>query len=131
MGHIISDATQQLVAIATEADVAELDVCFGGLRIAVRRTPQPASAPAPAVCEVVHVTAPMVGTFRRMASDGAHVLPGQPLGHIHALGLSVEIPAPVSGRLRQFLVADGEPVEYGQTLCAIHLDHSQTGGAKP
>lgn len=38
------------------------------------------------------------------------------IGTIVALELANEIRMPVTGRIEEVLVADGDPVEYGQTL---------------
>lgn len=70
------------------------------------------------------VTAPMVGTFYRVPAPdappyvevGDMVEPGQPLCIIEAMKLMNEIEAEQRGRVRKILVANAQPVEYGQPL---------------
>ena len=96
--------------------------------------PEPEAAPAeepPASQEecpnCVVVKAPIVGTFyRRPAPDaepyvkeGDRVEKGQVLCIIEAMKLFNEIESEVSGIVREILVEDAEPVEYGQPLFLI------------
>lgn len=90
--------------------------------------PVPAAASAaPAVAEGDMVKAPMVGTFYRAPSPGAspfvevgqQVQEGQPLCIIEAMKLLNEIEAEKSGVVKEILVQNGEPVEYGQPLFVI------------
>lgn len=86
-----------------------------------------ASAPAPAVAEGDVVKSPMVGTFYRASSPGASpfvevgqtVKEGEPLCIIEAMKLLNEIEADKSGVVKQILVENGEPVEFGQPLFVI------------
>lgn len=88
-----------------------------------------ATAAAPAVVEPEgHVVkSPMVGTFYRSPSPGAAsfielgqtVKPGDTLFIIEAMKLLNEIEAEVGGIVKQILVENGQPVEYGQPLCII------------
>jgi acetyl-CoA carboxylase biotin carboxyl carrier protein len=82
---------------------------------------------APAVAEGDVVKSPMVGTFYRASSPGASpfieigqtVTEGQPLCIIEAMKLLNEIEADKSGVVKQILVDNGEPVEFGQPLFVI------------
>ena len=73
------------------------------------------------------VKAPMVGTFYRSPSPGAppfielgqSVKPGDTLCIIEAMKLLNEIEAEVGGTVKQVLVENGQPVEYGQPLFII------------
>ena len=87
-----------------------------------------AAAPVPSPSsDADAVKAPMVGTFYRAPSPGApsfvevgqSVKEGQPLCIIEAMKLLNEIEADKSGVVRQILVENGEPVEYGQPLFII------------
>ncbi len=86
------------------------------------------AAPAPAAPPPGHVVkAPMVGTFYRAPNPGAtpfievgqSVKEGDPLCIIEAMKLLNEIEADKSGVVREILVENGEPVEYGQPLFVI------------
>ena len=91
-------------------------------------TPGP-STPAPAVEEegLHHVKSPIVGTFYESPSPGAppfikpgdHVAAGQVLCIVEAMKLMNEIESDIAGEVVKTLVANGQPVEYGQSLFAI------------
>ncbi|MCD8505284.1 MAG: acetyl-CoA carboxylase biotin carboxyl carrier protein [Burkholderiaceae bacterium] len=88
---------------------------------------EPVVPAAPAVAQGDLVKAPMVGTFYRAPSPGASpfvevgqtVKEGQPLCIIEAMKLLNEIEADKSGVIKEILVDNGEPVEYGQPLFVI------------
>ena len=87
------------------------------------------AAPAPAaVVESGHIVkSPMVGTFYRAPNPGAapfvdvgqSVKEGDPLCIIEAMKLLNEIEADKAGVIKEILVENGEPVEYGQPLFVI------------
>ncbi|MFZ6756715.1 acetyl-CoA carboxylase biotin carboxyl carrier protein [Undibacterium sp. Ji50W] len=95
----------------------------------------PAAAPvaaapvtaAPVVPDGHIVKSPMVGTFYRSASPGAapfadigkSVNVGDTLCIIEAMKLLNEIESDFSGTVKQILVENGQPVEYGQPLFVI------------
>ena len=74
------------------------------------------------------VKSPIVGTFYGAPSPGAeqfvqvgdHVETGQVLCIIEAMKLMNEIESDVSGEVMRILVENGQPVEYGESLFAIH-----------
>jgi acetyl-CoA carboxylase biotin carboxyl carrier protein len=88
--------------------------------------PAPAGTPAPEPTGHV-VKSPMVGTFYRSPSPGASsfvelgqaVKPGDTLCIIEAMKLLNEIEAEVGGTVKEILVDNGQPVEYGQPLFII------------
>jgi acetyl-CoA carboxylase biotin carboxyl carrier protein len=133
------------------AEVEIAEAAFGFHRIRVRRreagaaAPLPAARPAPetesrapatapAETELepgLHaVKAPMVGTFYRspnpgaesFVKEGSRVTPGTALCIIEAMKLMNEIESEFSGTVREILVPDGQPVEYGQPLFLIEED---------
>eukprot|EP00887_Chlorella_sp_A99_P003825 scaffold32.g3825.t1 len=85
------------------------------------------AAATPAVVQGHAVKAPMVGTFYRSPNPGAApfvevgqtVKEGDPLCIIEAMKLLNEIEADKSGVIKEILVENGEPVEYGQSLFVI------------
>lgn len=90
----------------------------------------PAAAPvaaAPAEPEGHVVKSPMVGTFYRASAPGkppfvevgATVKEGDTLCIIEAMKLLNEIDADASGVIKQILVENGQPVEFGQPLFVI------------
>jgi len=86
-----------------------------------------APPPAPATSHLVAVTAPIVGTFYASPSPetpayvkvGDRVTPGTVLCIIEAMKLMNEIEAEVAGVIKEILVRNEEPVEYGQVLFRI------------
>ena len=84
-------------------------------------------APAPEPAKGHVVKSPMVGTFYRSPSPGAKsfvevgqtIKPGDTLCIIEAMKLLNEIEAEVAGEVREILVENGQPVEYGQPLFVI------------
>ena len=134
---------RELIELATEHGLVELEVEQGGLRIRiVREHPAggAASAGAPAAAaraetpateehpaNVVRMEAPMVGTFYRapsptaapFVSEGDMVKEGQVLCIIEAMKLMNEIEWRVAGRVLKIVPENGQPVEYGQVLFVI------------
>ena len=88
----------------------------------------PAAAPAPAAPVSVETTdAPLVGTFYRAAAPeaqafvkvGDHIAPDTVIGIIEAMKVMNEIKAEKSGVIKEVLVENGQPVEFGQPLFVI------------
>jgi acetyl-CoA carboxylase biotin carboxyl carrier protein len=88
----------------------------------------PAAPAAPATEEILQpVRSPIVGTFYEAPSPGAppfikvgdHVEVGQVLCIVEAMKLMNEIECDVAGEVVKKLVANGQPIEYGQELFAI------------
>lgn len=88
----------------------------------------PAAAPAPtAPVSVETIDAPLVGTFYRAASPeaqafvkvGDHIAPDTVIGIIEAMKVMNEIKAEKSGVIKEVLVENGQPVEFGQPLFVI------------
>lgn len=95
-----------------------------------------AEAPAPAAevpeaaqpaKNLIEIKSPMVGTFYRAPAPeappyvevGTHVSKGQTLCILEAMKLMNELEAEVDGIVREILVENAEPVEYGQVLFRI------------
>ncbi|MGK7310773.1 MAG: acetyl-CoA carboxylase biotin carboxyl carrier protein [Candidatus Longimicrobiales bacterium M2_2A_002] len=76
---------------------------------------------------LTEITSPMVGTFYRAPAPdappyvevGSKVSEGQTLCILEAMKLMNELEAEVSGEIREILVDNAEPVEYGQVLFRI------------
>ena len=98
-------------------------------------TPPPAEAAAPAAADtpaaeeegVVIIKSPMVGTFYQASSPesppfvnvGDSVNKDTTVCIIEAMKVMNEIPAEVSGTIKEVLVENGEAVEYGQPLFKV------------
>lgn len=87
----------------------------------------PAAPAAPAAQQGHVVKAPMVGTFYRASNPGAvpfaevgqSVKEGDALCIIEAMKLMNEIEADKTGVIKEILIENGEPVEFGQPLFVI------------
>jgi oxaloacetate decarboxylase alpha subunit len=137
-----AERIRELVRIVQESGVGEVTIEEAGMRVSVRRTPEPleqrlAPAPepdgeqslappdaAPATDGLTRVEAPMVGVFYRAPQPGAPpfvqegdaVAPGQTLCILEAMKLMNEIKADSPGVVRAIHVGNAEPVEFGQLL---------------
>jgi acetyl-CoA carboxylase biotin carboxyl carrier protein len=139
---------RRLADILNDTGLTEIEVEHGGLRIKVARNvsaapavyaappPAAAAAAAPATpaapAAVRHaegdvVNSPMVGTVYLQSEPGAApfvrvgdtVSEGQTLLIVEAMKTMNPIPAPKAGRILEVLVADGQPVEFGEPLAVI------------
>ena len=95
---------------------------------AVSREVSIAAAAAPEPEETLHIVrSPIVGTFYEAPSPGAPPFVkvgdtlevGQVLCIVEAMKLMNEIECDVGGELVKKLVANGQPIEYGQELFAV------------
>ena len=97
---------------------------------AMMAIPEPAAAaPAaePAKTRLVDVKSPMVGTFyaspepdaKPYVSPGTRISKGQVLCIIEAMKIMNEIESEFSGVVKEILVDNAHPVEYGQVLFRI------------
>jgi oxaloacetate decarboxylase alpha subunit len=132
---------REVVRIVQETGVGEITIEESGMRVSVRRTPEPvapaaaSSVPAPPGelepppvpprdDTLVRVESPMVGTFYRAPAPGAAafveegdaVAPGETLCILEAMKLMNEVKAEVEAVVRKIHVENAQPVEYGQLL---------------
>ncbi|TDB38945.1 MAG: acetyl-CoA carboxylase biotin carboxyl carrier protein [Actinobacteria bacterium] len=135
---------RELVKLLESSDVTEIVIEEGDTKVVVRKggaAPVAAAAavaaPAASVAETAPapvagarpatwktITAPMVGTVYRAGAPGAApfvevgdtVAEGQPLCILEAMKLMNEIAAEESGIIREIVVGNAEPVEYGAVL---------------
>jgi acetyl-CoA carboxylase biotin carboxyl carrier protein len=90
-------------------------------------TSEPVAAPTPAKSNLTDVKSPMVGTFYRAPAPeappyveiGSTVKKGQTLCILEAMKLMNEMECEVDGVVREILVENSDPVEYGQVLFRI------------
>ncbi|HEV3330574.1 MAG TPA: acetyl-CoA carboxylase biotin carboxyl carrier protein [Bryobacteraceae bacterium] len=142
------DEIRELIQLANETGVAELEVQRGENRVRIRRAgvagqdillPPASSSPPitvgspreslekPSDPNVVLVKSPIVGTYYESPSPGAppfvrvgeRVQPGKVLCIIESMKLMNEIEAETAGIVESKLVLNGQPVEYGEALFAV------------
>ncbi len=90
-------------------------------------------SPAESSADLHVIKSPIVGTFYSAPSPGAnsfvrvgdHVNAAQVLCIIEAMKLMNEIEADVAGEVMRIFVENGQPVEYGEPLFAIHPSRKQ------
>lgn len=136
-----SDLVRALATLLEETGLSEIEYAHGDRRIRVVRNapaapavtvsmPPSNTAVGASVTEVEPVgaiKAPMVGTAYlapqpgapRFVNVGDDVREGQPLLVIEAMKVMNQIQAPRTGRIKEILVADGTPVEFGQVLMVL------------
>ncbi len=86
-----------------------------------------AARPASAAAHLKEIRSPMVGTFYKAPEPGAEpyikignrVSPGQTVCIIEAMKIMNEIEAEIAGTVREILVEDSQPVEFGQVLFRV------------
>lgn len=140
---------QQLVRLLDRSDVSELELkrAEEGIRLVLRKvqifengdqrsitsTDIDASLATPIVSaappqQTTHtVVASLVGIFRTwskprgkaLVSIGDRVKVGQHIAAIESLNVINEVESPVTGRIIELLVQEGQPIEYGQPLITI------------
>ena len=135
---------RRLAALLEETGLSEIEYEAEGRRIRVGRgagtafgaatapspAPAPQAAPAPEGEEALPpgaVTSPMVGTVYAAAEPGAaplikvgdSVKEGQTLLIIEAMKVMNPLASPRAGTVTRILVADGQPVEFGELLLVI------------
>ena len=137
---------RELALLLDETSLTEIEIERAGLRVRVARNitiaaslppnAQPATAalasaaPAEVADAAKHpgvVPSPMVGTVywasepgaKPFIDVGANVAVGQTLMIIEAMKTMNQIPSPRAGTVKQILVEDGQPVEFGEPLVII------------
>lgn len=138
---------RELAAILDQTGLTEIEIQKPDMRVRVSRSssgpalayapaaapsaaqPKPQAAPEtkPAGPPAGAVTSPMVGTVYLSPSPGADafvkvgdaVAQGQTLMIVEAMKTMNPIAAPRAGSVKQVLVRDAQPVEYGEALIVI------------
>jgi acetyl-CoA carboxylase biotin carboxyl carrier protein len=141
---IDTEMIRRLAELLEETGLSEIEVGEGESRIRVARNgiagtpvpappqaaaavPEPAEPPRDAAAHPGAVTSPMVGTVYIAAEPGAApfvdvgatVAAGDTVLIIEAMKVMNPIRAPRAGRVAEILVANGDPVEYGDALLII------------
>jgi acetyl-CoA carboxylase biotin carboxyl carrier protein len=143
MSNIDGDSVKQLAAILTETGLTEIEYDTGTLRIKVVRggiaapiyaAPAMIGAAAGALAAPTDVAAnpgclksPMVGVVYMSPEPGAaafikvgdQVAEGQTVLIIEAMKTFNQVKAHKGGKVTQIMVADKNPVEYGEPLMLI------------
>jgi acetyl-CoA carboxylase biotin carboxyl carrier protein len=123
-GVVITRTTAAPVAAAAPVVVAAAPAATAAADQEHREAPPRPASPAPQLKEI---RSPMVGTFYKAPEPGAEayikvgnrVTPGQTVCIIEAMKIMNEIEAEIAGTVREILVEDSQPVEFGQVLFRV------------
>jgi acetyl-CoA carboxylase biotin carboxyl carrier protein len=138
---------KELISLVNSTDLTDVEIEAADFRLRIRKEQEkPNPGPVQIVPEtatlgvqvrsepaaehrdgLIEVVAPMVGTFYRAPAPdadpfirvGETITQGQTLFIIEAMKMMNEIESEVKGMVKQVLVENGEPVEYGQPLLLI------------
>ncbi len=130
----------ELTRLLEQNNLTEIEVQRGDQRVRVARGGVETGAPALPARKTATVTAPadlakhpgvvlspMVGTVYRapepgakpFVDEGSEVREGETLLIVEAMKTLNTIPAPRAGTVTRILVADGQPVEFGEPLLIL------------
>lgn len=118
----------------------ELTVAAGELQVRIRRRHctdwheaeafpdsaggETAVQPEAPADDLIRISAGLVGIFHPAdwLEAGAHLKPGQAIGVIESMKQINEVISPDAGAVREILVDDRSPVEFGQVLVTIEKE---------
>jgi acetyl-CoA carboxylase biotin carboxyl carrier protein len=132
----------ELLERLAHAEVSELEVKRGGVRVRVAKNGARVAASAPAISDAAHpaaaapagpvkelptVNAPLTGVFYRSSSPqteafvqvGSDVASGDVIGLIEAMKLFNEIRSTASGKVRRIFAENGQLVRAHQPLLEV------------
>jgi acetyl-CoA carboxylase biotin carboxyl carrier protein len=118
------------VVVTRSGTVGAPAASFYHAPVAAAAAPAPADGAAPAAAKasaLKEIKSPMVGTFYKAPEPGAEpyakvgtrISAGQTVCIIEAMKIMNEIEAEISGVIREVLVDDAHPVEFGQVLYRV------------
>jgi len=127
---------KEFIEFMNEHNLCELEIEEEGKRIRLKKfgeqTHSIIQQATPTLKEekkegLIEIKSPMVGTFYRAPSPGANpyveiediINPGDVVCIVEAMKLMNEIKAEVGGKIKEILVENGQPVEFGQTLFLV------------
>ena len=126
---------EELIRVMEASPTEELCVQKGDYKVCIRKGHRPPAtqakkpsahttqAPAAHAASAERfINAPMVGIFHvvdGVAQVGASVAEGQVVGVIESMKLGNDIKSNVAGVIKEVMVEDGMPVEYGQPLFRV------------
>ena len=129
------DEIGRLMMLLAATDVEECEIQQGEYGISLKRSTLPVPTPGTsnskaersATEESPFVPSPAVGVFYRSEGKadapsveaGTRVKAGEVLGVIEVMGVPHPVVSTRDGVIGDFVVEDGEPVEYGQPIVAI------------
>ena len=133
MPGIDSDLIKHALTVARQHGFAEVEIETDTGKFAAslekgKKLPQPVSlgaAQEKASNGVFDIKAPLVGYYRQAKpalATGISVSKGEVIATISALGLDNDVESMQAGEIVEVLVADGDPVQYGQVLARVKVN---------
>ncbi len=93
--------------------------------------PPKAADPSPADPGIYELHSKWIGFFTRLNSKTGEnyiklrdvVKKGDIVGHVRVLGVLQDITSEVNGKVKEVLVEEGQPIEYGQPVMRFEIEH--------
>lgn len=132
MAGLDLDLVRHALAVARQRGYDEVELGVDGWEFAARLEPAP-KAPVPALQKAAvpledaglkPIKAAHVGYYTAIKpglKKGSKVQVGDIVGEINALGIASDVEALFAGEVKEILVKDGDPVEYGQPLFVLKV----------
>lgn len=121
------------LTVAREHGFAEVEIEANGAKFAAslekpKKQPKPVAETAsnePKTNGFMDIKATLVGYYNQAKpalEPGKSVSKGDVVAVITALGLNNDLESPHTGEVMEVLVADGDPVQYGQVLARVKVN---------
>jgi acetyl-CoA carboxylase biotin carboxyl carrier protein len=133
MPGLDADLIKHALTVARQHGFAEVEIEANGGKFAAnleKAKKQPKAVGASVAAEpksngFMDIKATLVGYYSQgkpALEAGKNVSKGDVVAVITALGLDNEVESPHSGEVAEVLVADGDPVQYGQVLARVKVN---------
>ena len=132
MPGLDADLIKHALTVARQHGFAEVEIEADGAKFSAslekaKKQPKPATETAvnePKSNGFLDIKAPLVGYYNQAKpplAPGKSVSKGDVVAVINALGLDNEVESPHSGEVAEVLVADGDPVQFGQVIARVKV----------
>lgn len=124
MSRFDKNSIEVLISKAKALGLSRLRVAEDGGEVCIElprapRASKTVEVPKSTPASEREIISQFVGYFRPTAEPGASVSKDAVIGVVESLGLPNDVVAPISGRLSDFAVSDGDAVEYGTVIARI------------
>ena len=134
MPGLSKDLIRHALDVARQRGYAEVEIEADGAKFSaslekVKKAPAPVTSSTtsvePKTNGFMDIKAGLVGYYSQAKPSlepGKNVSKGDVVAVISALGLASDVESQVSGEITEVLVADGDPVQYGQVLARVKVN---------
>jgi acetyl-CoA carboxylase biotin carboxyl carrier protein len=123
--HALTVAREHgFVEVEIEADGAKFSASLEKAKKQPKATSASAASNEPKSNGFLDIKAPLVGYYNQAKpalEAGKSVSKGDVVAVITALGLDNDVESPHSGEVAEVLVADGDPVQFGQVIARVKV----------